>query len=128
MFKRETNAFNKLKHDILLPSNTIKILATFVLYNNIYFCMISYYNSIKFFILDDNNIILYHILKTNNDNYYIFNNKKINLKIEINTIHIRYINNKIYGIINSDNKKVFLSINDKYLNLSIISILKQNFY
>jgi len=126
--QRINNAYNNVKLSILFPTNHIKIISIFVLYNNIYLCMAWFHNSINFFLIDDNNIIQYPILKVLNDNTFIFNTKKINVNIDINSIFILYNfkshSNKTYGIINNDDKKIFVSNNDKYLVYSITKMLK----
>jgi len=122
MSERINNAYNNVKNNILFPIDSIKIISIFILYDNIYFCMVWFHNSIKFFLIDDNNIIQYPIIKFTN-NGFLFD-KKINVNIDIHSFFIIYNSNKTYGIINGDDKKVFLSNNDKYLMYSITKMLK----
>jgi len=124
--QRILKAYQDVTLNILFPKDNIKIISIFVLYNNIYFTMVWLNNSINFFLIDDNNIIHFPILKVTNNNGFFF--KKINVNIDIHSIFILYnfknYSNKTHGIINGDEKKIFVSIDDEYLMLSITKMLK----
>lgn len=111
--------YQNICNDMLIPYNKIKIMYIFCLYPDIYMFFLWNKNIIKIFILDKNNITNIPIIKVVGNTYYT-NSENIN--IDISTINIVKNQNNIYGVINKDSKKIFLSIYDKDLSKSILNI------